>query len=74
MDLNLLAALQPHLLAHNGHKVVLMIQNMIRHHLDVVQHQTLQNGLPNVVGAALLLVLPVEGAIEESLLRLIVVS
>ena len=74
MDLNLLAALQPHLLAHDGHEVVLMVQDMIRYHLDVVQHQTLQNRLSDVVCAALLLVLPVEGTIEESILRLVVVG
>ena len=74
MDLNLLAALQPHLLVHDGHEVVLMVQDMIRYHLDVVQHQTLQNRLSDVVCAALLLVLPVEGTIEESILRLVVVG
>ena len=73
-DLDLLAALQPHLLAHDGHEVVLMVQDMVRHHLDVVQHQMLQNGLPNVVGAALLLVLPVNRTIEERILGLIVVG
>lgn len=47
---------------------------MVRHHLDVVQYQTLQNRLPDVVGAALLLVLPVEGAVEKRILRLVVVG
>ena len=74
MDLNLFAALQPHLLAHDGHEIVLMVQDMVRHHLDVVQYQTLQNRLPDVVGAALLLVLPVEGAVEKRILRLVVVG
>ena len=36
MDLDLLAALQPHLLAHDGHEIVLMVQDMVCHHLDVV--------------------------------------
>ena len=74
MDLNLFAALQPHLLAHDGHEIVLMVQDMVRHHLDVAQYQTLQNRLPDVVGAALLLVLPVEGAVEKRILRLVVVG
>ncbi len=74
MNLDLLAALQPHLLAHDGHEIVLMVQDMVRHHLDVVQHQALQNGFSNVVGAAFLLVLPVEGTVEESILRLVIVG
>ena len=74
MDLNLLVALQPHLLAHDGHEVVFIVQDMVRHHLDVVQHQTLQNRLPDVVGVTLLLVLPVEGAVKERILRIVVVG
>ena len=40
----------------------------------MLQNHTLQNGLPDIVGRAFLLVLPMQGAVEEGTFRSVVVG